>query len=204
MNKSSIIHYDGHEKYSKLNDLPAINEERIRKTITIRGTFNDKNYHKMQCDTILATINHEVHGVHMTPCYKELILTISRTKPQETSTRHSSKRFSPPTSTINYSGAWVYPDECNFCKLHTVKVNGKKQTPHIVVQMNAVNTIKAAAKIKDPDLYNEIVDLDLFVKEFKYHTKCFNSFTYRYSSLMRNREKYPTDDDCLESNSKSE
>ena len=188
----------------KLNDLPAINEERIRKTITIRGTFNDKNYHKMQCDTILATINHEVHGVHMTPCYKELTLTISRTKAQETSTRHSSKRFSPPTSTINYSGAWVYPDECNFCKLHTVKVNGKKQTPHIVVQMNAVNTIKAAGKIKDPDLYNEMVDLDLFVKEFKYHTKCFNSFTYRYSSLMRNREKYPTDDDYLESNSKSE
>ena len=51
--------------------------------------------------------------------------------------------------------------------------------------MNAVNTIKAAAKIKDPDLYNEIVDLDLFAKEFKYHTKCYNSFTYGYSSSMR-------------------
>ena len=30
--------------------------------------------------------------------------------------------------------------------------------------MNAVNTIKAAAKSKDPDLYNEIVGLDLFQK----------------------------------------
>ena len=173
MNKSCTIHFDGHEKYSKLKDLPAINEERIRKTITIGETLNDKNYHKMQCDTIPATINHEVHGVHMTPCYKKLTLTISRTKPQETSTRRSSKRFSPPTSTTNYSGAWVYPDECNFSKLHTVKVNGKKQTPHIAVQMNAVNTIKAAAKIKDPDLYNEIVDLDLFVKEFYESYKSF-------------------------------
>ena len=73
-------------------------------------------------------------------------------------------RLPSPTSTLNYSGAWVYPEECNFCKLHTIKVNGKQQTPHIIVQMNAVNTIKAAAKIKDPDLYNEIVDLDLFCK----------------------------------------
>ena len=82
-------------------------------------------------------------------------------------------------------------------------MNAKQQTPHIVVQMNAVNTDKAAAKVKDPDLYNEIVDLDLFSKEFKYHTKCYNSSTYGYSSLMRNRAKEPTDDDCLQHKSKS-
>ena len=147
MNKSCIIHYDGQEKYSKIKDLSVVNEERIRKAKTIRETFNDENYHKKQYDTIPATINHEVHGVHMTLCYKKFTLIISRTKPQETSTRRSSKRFSSQTSTINYSGAWVYADECNFCKLHAIKVNGKQQTPHIVVQMNAVNTIKAAAKV---------------------------------------------------------
>ena len=125
---------------------------------------------------------------------KKFTLVISRTKPQETSTRLMGK----------YSGAWVNPDECNFCKLHTIKVNGEQQTPHIVVQMNAVNTIKAAAKIKDPDLCNEIVNLDLFAKEFEYHTKYYNSFTYGYSSSMRNREKEPTDDDCLQPNSKSD
>ena len=54
------------------------------------------------------------------------------------------------------------------CKLHTIKINGKQQTPHIVVQMNAVNTIKAATKIKDLDLYNDIINLDLFAKEFKF------------------------------------
>ena len=70
--------------------------------------------------------------------------------------------------------------------------------------MNAVNTIKAAAKSKDPDLYNEIVDLDLFAKEFKYHTKCYNSFVCGYSNSMRNREKEPTDDNCLQPNSKSD
>ena len=70
--------------------------------------------------------------------------------------------------------------------------------------MNVVNTIKAAAKIKDPNLYSEIANLDLSTKEFKYHTKCYNSLTYGYSSSKRNREKEPTDDYCLQHNSKSD
>ena len=39
MNKSCIIHYDGHGKYSKIKNLSAINEERIRKAKTIRDTL---------------------------------------------------------------------------------------------------------------------------------------------------------------------
>ena len=42
MNKSCIVYYDGHEKYSKIN-LSAINEKRLRKAKTIRETFNDEN-----------------------------------------------------------------------------------------------------------------------------------------------------------------
>ena len=52
--------------------------------------------------------------------------------------------------------------------------------------MNAVKKIRATAKIEDSDLYNEIVDLDLYAKVFKYHVK-FYSFTYGYKSSMRNR-----------------
>ena len=53
--------------------------------------------------------------------------------------------------------------------------------------MNAVKQIRATAKIEDSDLCNEIVDLDLYAKEFKYQVKCYNSFTYGYKSSMRNR-----------------
>ena len=73
MNKSCIIHYDGYEKYSKIIDLSGNNEERIRKAKTIRETFNDEHYHKKQCDILPATINHEVHGVHMNPCLNKSI-----------------------------------------------------------------------------------------------------------------------------------
>ena len=61
--------------------------------------------------------------------------------------------------------------------------------------MNAVSTIPAAAKIKDLHLYNEMVDLDLFAK-------CYNGFTYGYSSSMKNGEKEAADDNCLKRNSK--
>ena len=77
MNKSCIAHYDGHKKHSKIKDLSAINEERIRKAKTIQETFKDENYHKKQCHTISDTINHEVHEVHMTPRYKNFTLIIS-------------------------------------------------------------------------------------------------------------------------------
>ena len=43
MNKSCIVYYDVHEKYSKIKDLSAINEKRLRKAKTIRETFNDEN-----------------------------------------------------------------------------------------------------------------------------------------------------------------
>ena len=43
MNKRCIIHYDGHEKYSKTNYLSVINEKRIKKTKTMRETFIDEN-----------------------------------------------------------------------------------------------------------------------------------------------------------------
>ena len=123
VNENCIIHYDGNKKFSNIKDLSPVNEERIRKAKIIRETFDDENYHKKQCDTIPATINHEVHGVHMTRRYKKIVLIITQTKTQQTIMWHSSKRLSSPTSVINYSEAWVYPDEGNFCKLHTIRGN---------------------------------------------------------------------------------
>ena len=54
-----------------------INKERIRKAKTIQKTFNDENSCKKQCDTIPATITHEMYDMHMTSCYKKFTLIIS-------------------------------------------------------------------------------------------------------------------------------
>ena len=42
--------------------------------------------------------------------------------------------------------------------------------------------MKESAKIKDSSLYAEIVDLDLIVKEFKYHQVCYQNSTREYLS----------------------
>ena len=49
----------------------------------------------------------------------------------------------------------------------------------------AENTIKAAAKEKNTSLYAEIKELNLTAKEFKYHTKCYKEFTFRFSEKFR-------------------
>ena len=41
----------------------------------------------------------------------------------------------------------------------------------------AEDTIKAVAKAKNPNLYFEIKDVDLFAKEFKTHVHCYREFT---------------------------
>ena len=46
--------------------------------------------------------------------------------------------------------------------------------PYKCVIKNAEKTIKYAAELNDEDLYNEIKDLDLIPKEFRYHNKYYN------------------------------
>ena len=48
-------------------------------------------------------------------------------------------------------------------------------------------SIKKAAKLKDQELYNEIKDLDLIAKEFRYHKNCYRNFT-RKKSLSEKQE----------------
>ena len=42
---------------------------------------------------------------------------------------------------------------------------GKKVQPVKITSFQAQETIKAAARVKDMDMYNEIQDLDLIAKE---------------------------------------
>ena len=45
----------------------------------------------------------------------------------------------------------------------------------------AENIIKAALKQKNTSLFAEIKDLNLAVKELKYHEKYYKEFTFRFS-----------------------
>ena len=43
--------------------------------------------------------------------------------------------------------------------------------------LNVERAIKAAAKVKNPTLYFEIKDVDLIVRELRYHKSCYKAFT---------------------------
>ena len=49
----------------------------------------------------------------------------------------------------------------------------------------AEDTIKAAAKAKNPNLYFEIKDVDLFAKELKTHVHCYREFTRGFNKSSR-------------------
>ena len=50
----------------------------------------------------------------------------------------------------------------------------------------AEDTIKTAAKAKNPNLYFEIKDVDLFAEEFKTHVNCYREFTRGFKKSSRN------------------
>ena len=74
-------------------------------------------------------------------------------------------------------------------KNHAVQYKDKKVTPVTITSFQAKKTIKAAAKAKDQDMYNEIEDLDLLAKEFKMHDHCRKYFLRGFGEQSREKLK---------------
>ena len=73
---SCIIHYEKYNKYSGIKAINDVNEQRIRNAKIERETLGGCNHHKTQCDMVPEIINHDVHGIHIEPCYKKLTLIL--------------------------------------------------------------------------------------------------------------------------------
>ena len=65
-----IVHYHNQSSYSALKSLSEINIRRIEeakiKRIEIGGAYE----HAEQCIMVPETIDIELHGIHLEPCYK--------------------------------------------------------------------------------------------------------------------------------------
>ena len=101
-------------------------------------------------------------------------------------------RLSAPTGSSHLAPAWVYPKECNICLKHRLQYKNKRTEPYTVVTFDAASSTKAAAKVKNENLYVEIKDLDLIAKEFKVHRYCYHQFTHGYTKGVRNEEQQST------------
>ena len=94
--------------------------------------------------------------------------------------------------------AWVYPEECSLCTKFRVEQKSEKYKPYKITTYTAENTIKAAVKDKNEKLYNEVKDLDLIVKEFKFHKHCYQQYTGGYAYGSRSSKANPDKDIATE------
>lgn len=70
--------------------------------------------------------------------------------------RRSSSRNSTAEGSVS-----TYPNVCNICKKGRIQQCAKKVEPIKMATFEAQATVKAAAKVKDEDMFSEIQDLDL-------------------------------------------
>ena len=89
----------------------------------------------------------------------------------------------------NVEATSLFPEKCYFCKKTRVQHKGKKVNLVQILTHDASETIKAAAKAKDNEMYLELKDLCLIAKELRYHDHCYINFTRGFSKGERKKEE---------------
>ena len=122
--------------------------------------------------------------IHLEPCYKKFTFILAGQ-----STRQSKDRRYSSQKSVGEVPAWTYLDVCDICKKSRIQYKGKKVTPVTITSFQGQETIKAAAKAKDQDMYNGIEDLELIAKEFKMHDHYRETFLKWFREQSREKLK---------------
>ena len=175
------MHYQNKKTYSHIKEVNELNELRIRQAKEEHEKELINPQHE-QCQILPASIDNTSHGIHIDPCYK-LFTRVLAGKGSEENVNQQSRPSRRSSS--SKSGTWFFPKECYLCNKYRVQFKGKKVIPVMIERDEAEDTIKAAAKAKNPNLYFEIKDVDLFVKEFETHVHCYCGFTHGFNKTSR-------------------
>ena len=120
----------------------------------------------------------------MSTCYKIFTrVLVDKKNEQETHLRCSSRLSS--TSFTNSDVPKLFNDKCFLCKKGRVQRNNQKRFPVTVATDEAVESFLAAAKAKDPSMYQELLLLDLYTEEFKRHEYCHRNFTRNFTEWQK-------------------
>ena len=127
--KFCIIHYKNKSSYNPLKDVNELNKDRIRQAKSEHEKQPpSSNKHYEQCKSIPKTIDNNVHGIHNDPCYKTFTRILSDITKRKPESQRSSDRSSAGSSS-NMDPAWLFPDECHFCKKIRVQIKGNRVMP---------------------------------------------------------------------------
>ena len=191
-----IVHYD-HIKFNKDKVIPLVERtfSVLRESKVIRTRLGGDNEHREQCSTIGDVLASGM-GYH-SACYKKFTFAITLLKRKNLS-------LSSPTVKVNAEriqrsnetdSAGRFPLECMICKKVKLSyhINGRAYTENKATKLtlkSAEKKFKLAAKMKKDVLMLAVTDnVDLLVKDFRKHSKCFRDYTRivtNYSRLKSN------------------
>ena len=124
------MHYENKEPCSKLKDVNELNESRIREAKEKREKLFGENFHEKQCLSVPDAINNDTWSSYR-PLLQKIHINFSKKQQQEDepiTTRRSSKRTSLD-ETATPETAWMFQEQCYFCKSKRVQYKGKKGFP---------------------------------------------------------------------------
>ena len=146
LGKICIINYQNKKTYSRIKEVNELNELRIRQA----KEEHEKdlvNPHHEQSQMVPAFIDNTTHGIHIDPFYKLFTRALAGKGSEEKSNQQSGP--SSPSSSSK-SGTWFFLEECYLCNKYRVQFKGKKVISVMIQKDEAEDTIKAAAKAKNP------------------------------------------------------
>ena len=154
-------------------NITEINKARIRKAKTEHKTKLEGG-DRAQCQTVPDQISHQHYGIHLNPCYVQFTRILTDNKKEGLSQQRSSVHLYT-WSKINAT-----------CAKRKGTYKNKKRYPVTIETDEAVETFLEAAKRKDPTMYRELQQLDLYAKEFKRHEYCHRNFTRGFTKSSPN------------------
>ena len=170
------MHYD-HLNDENANILP-LDEHKLAtlvKAKEARYALGGENIHGKQCSSVPSELKPEIQGTHV-DCYKKFTLAISTARKRNvlqdiTNQDHDSKRL---RRTMEKSSQ-IFGPECMICKSdRPVKVNGKKQLPHVIKEESGI--INSAVLRKDEQMLILMSGNNLVNRQFKVHRKCHTNY----------------------------
>ena len=97
-------------------------------------------------------------------------------------------RHACSTSFTNSDVPKLFNGKCFLCKKGRIQRNNQERFPVTIATDEAVESFLAAAKAKDQLMYKELLLLDVYAKEFKWHEHCHRNFTRGFTKSGRNKQ----------------
>lgn len=186
-----LVHYDSIKYDKKKTPVPVVEEifNVLKQAKNAREQLGGDNAHAIQCNRIPEIFTPGL--VYHSKCYKKFTfanallarkkLSTGTSAPKSSSSSNTSNARSHRSNETDSSGR--FPSHCMICKKIKLqyRINGRKhiekKPSKITLESSERNFKRAALLRQDEEMLSAINGVDLKVKDFLKHTRCYNIYT---------------------------